>query len=87
MAKPNEVVASAVKELSDMVKQIKQADEDDLGKVAMSFYDLSERADEVATVLSKADDALTGQEEEETQSDEEETSDGEEDQQDEEENK
>lgn len=87
MAKPNEVVTSAVKELSDKLKAIKQADEDDLGKVSESFDDLASRADEVALMLSQADAALTGESTEEEEESTEEEGQGSDEEQGDEENK
>lgn len=62
MAKASEVVNQGVQAIQAKLKEIKQADEEDLGKIAQSFDDLSSQADDVAGVLFRADQALTGQE-------------------------
>jgi len=61
VAKASEVVQQGVQSIQTKLKEIKQADEEDLGKIAQSFDDLSAQADELADVLFRADQALSGQ--------------------------
>ena len=69
MAKASEVVNQGVQAIQAKLKEIKQADEEDLGKIAQSFDDLSSQADDLAGVLFRADQALTGQGDDEEQAD------------------
>ena len=55
-----EVVRTAVKEISGQLKEIKDADEDDLSKLAQSFDAIGTRADKAASTLARADEALGG---------------------------
>jgi len=66
VAKASEVVNQGVQAIQAKLKEIKQADEEDL---AQSFDDLSSQADELAGVLFRADQALTGQNDDDEQAD------------------
>lgn len=77
MARVADVVSDTVKEITAQLKEIKQSDNDDLNEIAESFDRIAERADQASGSLTKADQALTGE-----QADEEEN--GNEEQQDEE---
>ena len=59
--KPNDVVNDAVKDLTAQLKEIKGIDEDDLTKLSQLFDNVAQQADETATRLSDADNALTGE--------------------------
>lgn len=61
MAKISDLVSQAVRDLTAQLKQIKDADEEDLAKLASSFDRLAQRADETAGTLGRADAALGGQ--------------------------
>lgn len=69
MAKASEVVQRGVQELNAKLKEIKQADEDDLGKLSQSFDEIGTRADEIAEVLNRADQALSGTDEDDEEAD------------------
>jgi hypothetical protein len=80
--KAREVTNQAVADLTAKLKELKQSDEDDLGKLAGSFDEIASQADQVAEVLNQADQALTGNtDEEEPEPDEDQQPDNEEPQQ------
>ena len=58
MPKISDTVKTALQEITQQVKAIKESDEEDLGEMARSFDKISERADKAATTLFNADDAL-----------------------------
>jgi hypothetical protein len=59
--KPNEVVNDAVKDLTAQLKEIKGIEEDDLSKLSQLFDNVAQQADETATRLLDADNALSGE--------------------------
>jgi hypothetical protein len=69
--KAREVTNQAVADLTAKLKELKQSDEDDLGKLAGAFDEISQQADEVAEVLHQADQALAGDTEEEPEAEDE----------------
>jgi U3 small nucleolar RNA-associated protein 14 len=77
--KPNDVVNDAVKDLTAQLKEIKGIDEDDLSKLSQLFDNVAQHADETATRLSDADNALSGEAQNASEGDEkEQESDGQE---------
>jgi hypothetical protein len=60
MAKPNDVVQQAVKDIQGLLKQTKDSDEEDLATRAVAFDQIADRADLAAVTLRKADEALAG---------------------------
>jgi hypothetical protein len=61
MASAKALVKDVVSELTDALKELKGADEDDLGELAGKLDNVSEKADEAASRLHKADQALSGE--------------------------
>ena len=59
--KPNDLINDAVKDLTAQLKEIKGIDEDDLTKLSQLFDNVAQQADETATRLSDADNALSGE--------------------------
>lgn len=74
MARANDVISQAVQTISGRLKEIKASDEDDLGKLADSFDQLSADADHYAGLLYRADQALGDQGEDEEDGEEQEQS-------------
>lgn len=72
MAKSSDLVKNAVQELTTKLKDLKNSDEEDLGKLADMFDEISTTADKAAARLSDADRALSEEEEEEGRKEEEE---------------
>jgi hypothetical protein len=60
MPKVSDTVKQSVKELRDLLKQINDGNEEDLGKLADAFYDVSTQAEAIAVRLNEADGALEG---------------------------
>lgn len=60
MARISDTVKEATKELAALVKEARDSEEDDLSKLAELFDNISQRADEVASSLAGADEALSG---------------------------
>lgn len=61
MAKASDVVSSAVRELTADVKEIKQSDEEDLGKLSELFHNVAQKAYRASSLLFNADEALSGE--------------------------
>lgn len=76
MAKSSDLVKNAVQELTTKLKDLKNSDEEDLGKLADMFDEISTTADKAAARLSDADRALSEEEEEGRKEDEEEPDEG-----------
>ena len=68
--KPNDVVNDAVKDLTAQLKDIKGVDEDDLSKLSQLFDNVAQQADETATRLLSADNALSGEAQDASEGDE-----------------
>jgi len=76
VAKSSDLVKNAVQELTTKLKDLKNSDEEDLGKLADMFDEISTTADKAAARLSDADRALSEEEEEGRKEDEEEPDEG-----------
>jgi len=58
--KVSDVVNDRIREINTKAKELKQADRDDLGELSQAFDEIAKLADEAATWLENADQALAG---------------------------